>query len=132
MSKRKYPPLTSDQIDLIASMRAKNASYEEIAAAIADGRAPNTIYWHCLKHGIDPENPKFRRAKTRIITPTVKRGNHIVRRFTPAEDKKLLRLEATRPALRISEIARRMNRNHNSIKGRLYTLARHQERLEEA
>ena len=79
------------------------------------------------------ESP-FTRA---VVLPTtcpgpveMKRGNHVVRRFTPEEDALLLTLEAE--GLSYTEIGRRLERPHTSISGRLMTLARHEERRAEA
>lgn len=50
------------------------------------------------------------------------RGNHVVRRFTPEEDAQLIELAAE--GLGPTEIGKRMGRGHNTIMGRLFTIAR--------
>ncbi|WP_339543485.1 hypothetical protein, partial [Pseudomonas sp. JAI120] len=56
------------------------------------------------------------------------RGGHIVRPFSAADDALLLTLEAQ--GINIAEIARRISRKPNSVKGRLMTLARRDARAE--
>lgn len=58
----------------------------------------------------------------------VSRGGHIVRRFTPEEDKVLTEMDMA--GERVCEMARRLNRKPNSVRGRLMTLARQEARRE--
>ena len=51
------------------------------------------------------------------------RGGHVVRRFTAFEDAEILRLAAE--GVSRNRIAKQLGRRHNSIIGRLMTLARH-------
>ena len=76
------------------------------------------------------EAPNGATRKARIGPAIVRRGDHIVRRFTEKEDALLLELEAQN--LNYSEIARRLDRRRNSIVGRLATLARREARAEAA
>lgn len=130
MPAKVYPRLTDDQIELMISMRANNASFQAIADALGDGRTAEAIHWQCLKHGAEPQNPKFWQPKRPIKKVETMRGNHTVRRFTPEEDAQLLELEAADPPLKRGEIARRLNRKPHSVLGRLYTLASHRRREE--
>ena len=60
----------------------------------------------------------------------VHRGDHVVRRFMPDDDARLLALDAE--GLGHSAIGRAMGRPANSIRGRLMTLARREARAEAA
>jgi hypothetical protein len=51
-----------------------------------------------------------------------------MRGFTDQEDRRLLELEAQ--GLTYTQMAQRLGRKQNSIRGRLYTLARREERVE--
>ena len=90
----------------------------------------SAISWHCLRLGADLPPEKRQRMPTR--TTPVRRGGYLVRPFTPAEDERLLDLSAE--GKRICEIARAFGgtRQHNSIIGRLMTLARREARAEDA
>jgi hypothetical protein len=85
------------------------------------------ISWHCLVQGADPPGSRPLNAVARG-PQVMRRGNHHVRRFTPAEDERLLALE--RDGLKLDVIAKRLGRPRNSVLGRLYTLARHEARAE--
>jgi hypothetical protein len=56
------------------------------------------------------------------------RNGKAVRRFTPADDEKILSLSLAGKS--DTEISRALDRRPNSIRGRLMTLARHQARAE--
>ena len=118
--------------DLMAELREERATYKAIAARLSRPDRPVTaseVSWHCLRLGVD------------VLTPwplwegvkgpaEMKRGDHIVRRFTPAEDAALLALEAAGTS--VYRMAQQLGRRHNSIKGRLMTLARRDARREAA
>lgn len=87
------------------------------------------VSWHLLKLGIEkgghpPSNYRPRRSEECTFT----RNGVLVRGFTEHEDNTLLELEAQ--GLTYTEMARRLGRKQNSVRGRLYTLARRDERLE--
>lgn len=58
------------------------------------------------------------------------RNGHKVRPFNEADDRKLLDMEST--GVRISAIASELGRGANSVRGRLYTLARIDARAKDA
>lgn len=117
--------LTNEHFERICAMREAGKSYEQIGRAI--GCSSSAISWHCLRLGAD--GPKQTRLWTGIVGPEIfSRNGHSVRRYTPDEDELLLSLEAK--GLPIATIAARMGRRWNSIKGRLMTLARREERQE--
>jgi DNA-binding NarL/FixJ family response regulator len=108
-------------------MREQGKTYGQIARAIKC--SDSAVSWHCLRLGA--ESPKSKHQSWSGIKGPVlmKRGEFVVRRFTPEDDERLLQLEAS--GLRICEIARQLKRRHNSVKGRLMTLARRDERREQ-
>jgi hypothetical protein len=105
----------------------------ERASVIAKkyGCDSETIRWHMLRLGV--LSPAIKRRGLAIIKKSeirvMRRGNHIVRRFTEEEDRRLLELEAS--GIPINMICQELNRSRNSINGRLSTLARHQALAEE-
>ena len=116
--------MTPQQLEQIADMRERRGwSYKRIANAL--GMSPGAVSWYCLKEAIEAPNP--RKPVTEIKGPLeFRRGNHIVRRFTPEEDGVILAMEmagASRAA-----IARRLGRKSNSVLGRSMCLARRLER----
>lgn len=124
--------LTADEIEQAAELRERGLTIGQIARKLStpDRRiSEGAISWHCLKLGADL--PPARRKNAATGRQPVRRGNHVVRPFTPEEDETLLRLasEGQGP----TAIARQLgtNRKSNSITGRLMTLARHQARLED-
>jgi len=121
------PSLTDEQKDLIAELReGRGWSYARIAIKlkIAEG----SVSWYCLKQGIEKPGrkiPVLRQPQTKPFT----RHGRTVRPFSPEEDAKMLELSAE--GLKPAAIARALgNRRPNSITGRLYTLARHQDRAD--
>lgn len=119
------PKYTDELVNTAAELREGGMTYSAIAQRL--GMSKEAAQYHCLKLGADC--PKAAAAPAWNRTPkTVARGNHIVRNFTAAEDRRLLALEAEgkTPA----EIARILARKRNSIVGRMMTIARRQERAE--
>jgi len=115
--------LTQEQKESMAGMRERGLSYGQIALKF--GCSPNAVAWHCLRLGADP--PNARKLSGEIVGPLVmQRGNHVVRRFTAEDDATLQAMSASGKPL--AEIARTLGRKHNSIIGRLMTLARRAER----
>lgn len=115
--------LSLEDKELICSMRERGKTYEQIGRRV--GCSAKAVSWHCLQLGAEP--PKRTKLWDKIQGPAVfSRNGHSVRRYTAEEDSILLDLE--RQGLPIGEIARRMGRRWNSVKGRLMTLARREER----
>lgn len=85
----------------------------------------STLYWHFLMRGVESPRPV---ALPRIKTMVMRRGTGVLTRFSPHEDMLIQRL--SKQGLGPAQIGRQLvpPRRHNSVKGRLATLARHQER----
>ncbi len=122
---RKRPRLTADQVQLIIEHRERGLTMEQIARKV--GCSQGSVNWLLLKQGVDiHENRVLPAVPTQPVT--LQRGGHVVRRFTQAEDLKLLDLE--KQGLCMTQIGRELGRRPNSIVGRLRTLARRAEREE--
>lgn len=123
MPARKY---TDAQLDEAARLREAGKSYGEIERRT--GIHQKTAYWHCLRLGADAP-PEKRLATYPSQKGEIWRGGHLLRRFTPEEDRKMVDMElaGAGPAA----IARAIGRRHNSVMGRLMTLARRDARQEE-
>lgn len=124
--------LTEQQVVEVCEMRERGLSFGRIAnhlAARGIDIHPNSISWICLVNGADL--PAHRRSHNRTVVPgsTCQRGNHVVRRFSEAEDEQLREMDAG--GVPYSEMAKRLGRKRNSIMGRLATLARRDTRQEE-
>lgn len=115
MPARKYDDETRDHI---AELRERGLSYKEISAKT--GVKTSSISAICTLMGVVAPGAKLPNHRPKKLT--AHRGNHIVRRFTDEEDARLLSLEAQ--GFRYCEIARKLGRRPNSVKGRLMTLAR--------
>lgn len=121
------PKYTRDQTQTAADLRERGWSCDRIAAKLDMTRG--AVAYHCLRQGADV--PPSQRTKTPNNTvKRMRRGNHVVRRFTPDEDAKIVDMACR--GIGPSAIGRVIGRPHNSIKGRLMTLARNQERAEHA
>lgn len=116
--------LTESDYDTLAIMREEGATCAAIAAHF--GVSPNAISWHCMRLGAEPPDPPQLKPNYYVKHPVVMRGKFPVRAFTPQEDEQLLALEAD--GLTHTQIGRRLGRRPNSIRGRLMTLARRDER----
>lgn len=118
---------TESDFDRMAALREGGKTCQQIASMF--GCARGTISWHCLRLGAD--GPRHRGSSEPREGPlVVRRGDHVVRRFTSDEDERLIELEATGENL--SAIARALGRQRNSVLGRLMTLARRDDRRERA
>lgn len=124
MPVRKYPDAILEEA---AALREKGLTFPQIEQKL--GIPHKIAYFHCLRLGAD--SPA---TATDTRTPggpmQYKRGNVTVRRFTPAEDERLLQLELS--GMRICDIARKIGRRENSIRNRLMLLARKEARAERA
>lgn len=116
--------LTDSDYERMAVLRERGVSYNAIGKEL--GCSGKAVSWHCLRLAIDAPKPAPLRPNYHLEQPLMKRGNHIVRAFTPDEDKRLIELEAQ--GLGNSAIGRVLGRRPNSIAGRLMTLARRDER----
>lgn len=121
--------LTDAERERIVALREeKGWTYAAIAAEL--GISCGAVQWVCLRAGADSPvgNPKLSPVPTRA--KRIRRGGHVVRPFTAGEDAQLLDLEARGKG--VTEIARILGRRHNSVAGRLATLARRAARAEDA
>lgn len=116
--------LTKEQIEEAMNLREKGWSFERIARKY--NVSAKTISWHALKLGVEPPKApnKFPPVPTQPVTLVDKNGRFI-RRFTTDDDARLLELESKGHCM--NKIATIMGRKHNSIVGRLRTLARREE-----
>ena len=119
--------LTEAQIALACEMRERGRSCASIAIRL--GVSEGAISWRMLERGAEPPKPG-RLDPVPTEETSVRRGAHVVRRFTRDEDARLLALNAQ--GLSPQAIGHRLGRRHNSIKGRLMTLARREARAEAA
>lgn len=118
-------PLSPDELDRIAQLRERGLSAEAISRKVKC--SAGSVDWALLKLGVDIHADK---ALPPVPTEEVlqRRGDHLVRRFTQAEDARLLELE--RSGLNTHRIAKTLSRRTNSVIGRLRTLARREARAE--
>lgn len=121
--RKRLPP---DIQALIAERREAGAELKAIADEF--NCTQGSVQWACLKLGAELPNPCRLNPLQYLQNPIVMRGNHVVRAFTPQDDEQIRDMEAR--GLNNSEIGRRLTpvRKPNSIKSRLMTLARRDER----
>ena len=116
--------MTDAECDRVAELIEQGRTHAEIAALI--GKSKGSVSWAVLKTGaVGPRT--LLRTTTRVLKP-YERNGRVVRPFSQSEDDKILELEGQ--GLPRCKIGRLLGRNPRSIKGRLYTLARHQEAAE--
>lgn len=123
--------LSDGQLDEMCELRERGWGIDRIAQYFTDAGTPisaNAVNWQCMRLGADV--PQRLRGKHTQPSAPYQRGGHIVRPYTPDEDALLRVLEMQ--GFSIAVIARRLGRQGNSIRGRLYTLARIDARQEEA
>jgi hypothetical protein len=118
MTRRWY---TDDQINRAVELREKGWGYEAIAEEV--GMTAASASYHCVRLGAELPKPTRLRPNGKRV---VQRGKHVVRRFTPEEDQKILAMAAAGD--RVSDIANAIGRKINSVIGRIRTLARYEER----
>ena len=117
---RKY---TDEQLDEAARLREAGMSINAIGKRL--GMSPGSVSWHCLKLGAD--SPTTATNVPDYSGPMImRRGDHLVKRFTPEEDARLLQMDID--GERVCDMARAIGRPANSVRGRLMTLARREER----
>lgn len=114
--------LTPDQVEDIVSRRERGWSYDRIAAR--HGVTAGAVHYQCLKHGA--VSPKARRKPVPTEpSAIVARDGRTQRRFTQADDARLLELEAK--GMKYTHIAREIGRAYTSVRIRLMTLALHED-----
>lgn len=116
--------LSDDQLTEMCEWREAGVPCAQIAARFArQGTeiSAGSIRWQCLREGA--YSPKARLRPERRDVPAMRNG-FAVRPFSEDDDRRLLDLESQ--GLNYSEIARRLSRQPNSIRGRLYTLAQYE------
>jgi hypothetical protein len=127
------PVITEAHVDRIVELGEAGKSDEFIVGRLKHEFGVNVsasaVHWHRIKHCAEPAD------RTRVppvpTEPRIeRRGDHIVRRFTQAEDAELLALEAQ--GLNDNQIGKRIGRRPNSVRGRLLILSRHADRRERA
>lgn len=112
----------SQNVATIAELREERGwTIKRIAEHI--GCSVSAVAWQCLINGIDKPGVQKMTARYPAVS---KRGDHLIRRFTEEEDVRLVALEAQ--GLNCSQMARQLGRKPNTIRGRLATLARLEER----
>lgn len=118
---------SQDVIDEAIRLREKGMTGRIIAARL--GMTVSAVYHHCLRLGAD--RPDAIPTPARARGPSVvRRGDHMVRRFSEDEDRRILEME--RRGMRTCDIARAISRRPHSVQARLMILARREARLEEA
>lgn len=117
--------LTSADYEEMAELRERSWSYERIASKF--GVSPGCVAWNCLRLGAEPRRLQGKPRHFPVFgsNSVVKRGNHLLRHFTPEEDAKLA--EFQKRGLTVSQMARELGRKPNSVTGRLLTIGRHEE-----
>ena len=118
--------ITPDITAQIIEMRERNMSYEAIGRRL--NLPKTTVGYQCLKHYVEPSIPGKSQQMTTDHVKTYTRNGRNVRRFSPAEDKKLLNLEANGHSP--TAIGKALARRHSSISNRLMILARRDARQE--
>ena len=122
MPARKYP---DDLLEEAARLREAGMRISEIGKRL--GINPSVVAAYCLQVGADSPDAAMKPPLLQNV-PHYTRNGHVVRRFTEAEDARLLALRLR--GIGVTEIARRLGRRRNSVIGRLRTLARHEARDE--
>lgn len=119
--------MTAEQLNVLVEMASRGKSDAQIGLRL--GMSPGAISYYRLKEAIErPQDAKRPPRPLYAQSAPYRRGKHLVRPFTPEDDRALLEWEGQ--GLRIVEMARRLGRRHNAVKGRLMSLARHDERAE--
>ena len=116
--------IPADVLDIIATMRETGAKFKTIEQATGIHR--KTCEYHAVRLGALPP------AGARRCPPPARyaRAGAVVRAFTVLEDQQIIAWSVA--DISLSEIGRRLGRKHNSILGRLRTLARREAMAEAA
>lgn len=109
--------LTDAQIEQLIEWRERGRSYERIARDL--GVSTGAVLYQCLKHGA--VSPRQRNMPVPTETrPFVAGDGRVQRRFTQAEDARMLELEAT--GMPINRVADTIGRARTSVRIRLLML----------
>ena len=130
--------LSDQQLDEMVELRERGLTCRQIAKHFTIRGTPisvGAISWQCLRLGADL--PVERRRSCPAVearefsADRCERSGFVVRRYSAEDDRLLIALEAE--GLTYRQIGDRFDppRKHNSVKGRLLTLARRQARAEE-
>ena len=110
--------LTDAQIEEMCEKREKGWGYERLAERF--GVSQGAIHYQCLKNAA--VSPRQRRRPVPTEPSSFVAGDgRTQRRFTIADDERLLELEAS--GLSYQKIGRQMGRAYTSVRIRLLTLA---------
>lgn len=123
MPARKF---SDEVIEQAIALREEGIPHTTIGKQL--GMSRSTVFYHCLKLGAEPPDAAINQRPPRKPI-TMKRGNHIVRQFTPEEDQRLLAMDLSGETL--GAIAKTLGRKRNSVQSRLQTIARNQDRAEQ-
>lgn len=124
--------LSDPQLEEMAALREKGWGIDRIAAHFTAAGTPITgsaICWQCLRLGADAPSRLRRNCPSAMSLRPYRRNGRLVRPYSSEEDEVLRMLD--RQGARYSEMAQRLGRRENSIRGRLLTLARHEARAED-
>lgn len=124
MTRRKR--LTPEQQAEAAERREAGEELNAIAKAM--NCTFGSVQWACLKLGAELPTPHRLKLKHHVQNPVVMRGGHIVRAFTPDEDRQILALEAQGLGDKAIGLQLNPQRKPNSVRCRLMALARRDER----
>ena len=119
--------LSAAQLDEMAALRERGWGVTRIAEHLSgEGKqvSASTVTWHCKRLGADA--PPRLRGRCFDLHASYRRGGRVVRPWTPADDERLLAMEAEGRSL--SSIGRALGRANSSVRGRLFTLARREAR----
>lgn len=114
--------LTDAQIEDVIAKRERGWSYRRLAGA--NGVSAGAIHYQCLKHGAVSPRQRRRPVPTEPSS-FVARDGRTQRKFTQAEDARLLELESQ--GLNHRQIAGALGRAITSVRIRLMTLAIHED-----
>jgi hypothetical protein len=112
------------ELERAIAMRERGGLIREIAEAI--GWSRKSLNNAFVELGVEPPNPPPLQSGRYLTCPVVIRDGRAVRAFAPSEDERLVDLRRTN--LKYSAIGRILGREPGSIRKRLFTLARRDER----
>lgn len=110
--------LTENEQTRIGELREAGWTFRMIAREV--GCSVGSVNWCCTKLGIVRKPASLGSRGPALVY----RGGRPVRRFSAAEDARILAMRGT--GARFVDLARELDRPVNSVIGRLYTLGRHQ------
>lgn len=108
--------LTTEQVDEMAELREAGWSYARLSERYSV--SAGAIHYRCLRVGA--KSPRSQGARRDLVGGYGKGFGGITRRFSVAEDNKLL--ELARAGVKVAEIARKIERAPTSVRIRLLTL----------